>query len=170
MKSHDFGSFERARFSRILESYRTAIIRFVYRFLNNPAAAEEVAQEVFMQAHRSLPSSVPSTRYVIWLFQSALQLAQRTGDIGAAPQEPGCSPRIMLLRLAISRLPASQRAAVLMHKYEGLNCNQIANVLGCSDSAVQFMLVQAYQKLRAQIPYASTVNSQNEMADLPRTG
>jgi hypothetical protein len=52
------------------------------------------------------------------------------------------------VRQAIEALPAKQRAAVLMHKYEGLDYAQIAAVLSCSESAIKSLLFRAYESLR----------------------
>ena len=48
-------------------------------------------------------------------------------------------------------MPAKQRAAVLMHKYEEMDYKQIGGVLECSESAVKSLLFRAYQKLRASL-------------------
>ncbi len=51
----------------------------------------------------------------------------------------------------MAALPANQRAAVLLHKYERFDYSQIATILGYSDSAVKLLLLQAYQSLRTQL-------------------
>jgi RNA polymerase sigma-70 factor (ECF subfamily) len=55
------------------------------------------------------------------------------------------------VREAISKLPAKQRAAVLMHKYEEMEYSLIAKVLGCSESAVKSLLFRAYESLRVRL-------------------
>ena len=43
--------------------------------------------------------------------------------------------RNALIRRAVEDLPEKQRAAVLLHKYEEMDYDQIAAVLDCSESA-----------------------------------
>jgi RNA polymerase sigma-70 factor (ECF subfamily) len=57
------------------------------------------------------------------------------------------------VRDAIGLLPAKQRAAVLMHKYQELEYSQIAGVLGCSESAVKSLLFRAYESLRSRLAH-----------------
>ena len=57
------------------------------------------------------------------------------------------------VRMAIEGLPAKQRAAVLMHKYEELEYSQIAGALNCSESAVKSLLFRAYETLRARLAH-----------------
>ena len=57
------------------------------------------------------------------------------------------------VRRAIAALPAKQRAAVLMHKYEEMEYSQIAKVLACSESAVKSLLFRAYETLRARLAH-----------------
>ena len=61
--------------------------------------------------------------------------------------------RLDEVRRAVASLPAKQRAAVLMHKYEELEYSQIARVLNCSESAVKSLLFRAYETLRARLAY-----------------
>jgi RNA polymerase sigma-70 factor (ECF subfamily) len=57
------------------------------------------------------------------------------------------------VRQAIEALPIKQRAAVLMHKYEGLDYAQIAAVLGVSESATKSLLFRAYESLRGRLAH-----------------
>jgi RNA polymerase sigma-70 factor (ECF subfamily) len=57
------------------------------------------------------------------------------------------------VRQAIESLPAKQRAAVLMHKYDELEYAEIASVLSCSESAVKSLLFRAYEHLRLRLAH-----------------
>jgi RNA polymerase sigma-70 factor (ECF subfamily) len=61
--------------------------------------------------------------------------------------------RLREIRQAVERLPAKQRAAVLMHKYQEMEYSQIAGVLNCSESAVKSLLFRAYESLRAGLAH-----------------
>jgi RNA polymerase sigma-70 factor, ECF subfamily len=56
-----------------------------------------------------------------------------------------------MIRHAIDKLPEKQRAAVLLHKYQELDYNEIAKILGCSESALKSLLFRAYEALRVEL-------------------
>src|SRR5499433_2028559 len=58
--------------------------------------------------------------------------------------------RKKMIRHAIEKLPEKQRAAVLLHKYQELDYNEIAKILECSESALKSLLFRAYETLRGE--------------------
>jgi RNA polymerase sigma-70 factor, ECF subfamily len=70
-----------------------------------------------------------------------------------AEQELIRAGKVNEIRQAIQALPDKQRAAVLMHKYQGLDYTQIAGALRCSESAVKSLLFRAYETLRARLAH-----------------
>jgi RNA polymerase sigma-70 factor, ECF subfamily len=59
--------------------------------------------------------------------------------------------RRKMIRHAIDKLPEKQRAAVLLHKYQDLDYNEIAKILECSESALKSLLFRAYEALRVEL-------------------
>jgi RNA polymerase sigma-70 factor (ECF subfamily) len=55
------------------------------------------------------------------------------------------------IRRAILRLPEKQRVAVLLHKYQEMDYDEIARVLDCSQSALKSLLFRAYETLRVEL-------------------
>jgi RNA polymerase sigma-70 factor (ECF subfamily) len=170
---------DHASFSLLLERHRTPVIHFLFRMVQNQAVAEELAQEVFLRVYRSRESYEPTAKFTTWLFRIATHLAlnwirdnrntrnQESLDEevmeGAVRQVSDRAPsveqrmvrqsRLEEIRQAIESLPAKQRAAVLMHKYEELEYSQIARILDCSESAVKSLLFRAYETLRSKLAH-----------------
>jgi RNA polymerase sigma-70 factor (ECF subfamily) len=168
-----------ASFGPLLARHRGPVIHFLYRMVQNPAVAEELAQEVFLRVYRARASYVASAKFTTWLFRIALHLAlnnlrdargdretasldEETEDglrIQVADRGPSVEQRLIdqarlaEVRRAVQALPDKQRAAVLMHKYEEMGYAQIAEVLGCSESAVKSLLFRAYETLRARLAH-----------------
>lgn len=166
-------------FALLLEKHRAPVIHFLYRMVQDRAVSEELAQEVFLRVYRSRASYEATAKFTTWLFRIATHLAlnwlrdgrrergqERLDEEGAefrARQvrdgEPSVEQRLVSgarleeVRRAVAALPAKQRAAVLMHKYEELEYSQIARVLGCSESAVKSLLFRAYETLRARLAH-----------------
>ncbi len=59
--------------------------------------------------------------------------------------------RRKMIRHAIDKLPEKQRAALLLHKYQELDYNEIAKILDCSESALKSLLFRAYETLRVEL-------------------
>jgi RNA polymerase sigma-70 factor, ECF subfamily len=168
-----------ASFALLLERHRGPVIHFLYRMVQNQAVAEELAQDVFLRVYRSRGSYEPTARFTTWLFRIATHLALnhiRDGRHekgsesidnevreGLARQlsdhEPTVEQRMLRdarlgeVRLAIEGLPAKQKSAVLMHKYQEMEYSQIASVLNCSESAVKSLLFRAYETLRSRLAH-----------------
>jgi RNA polymerase sigma-70 factor (ECF subfamily) len=155
------------------------VVHFLYRMVRSQAVAEELGQEVFLRVYRARGAYAPTARFTTWLFRIATHLALnwlRDGknerglesldrrDAGMPAREaadggPSVEQRMVResrfeeVRRAVGALPANQRAAVLMHKYEEMEYSQIAKALGCSESAVKSLLFRAYETLRARLAH-----------------
>src|SRR5260370_23502042 len=152
-----------ASFGVLLDKYRSSVVHFLFRMVQNHAVAEELAQEVFLRVYRSRSSYEPTAKFTTWLFRIATHLAlnwlrdekhergQDRLDDGSpdlpmrqvSDRRPSVEQEIVQkvkldeVRRAVAALPEKQRAAVLMHKYEEMDYTQIARVLGCSESALK---------------------------------
>ena len=164
-----------ASFALLLERHRAPVVHFLYRMVQNQAVAEELAQEVFLRVYRARGGYEPTARFTTWLFRIATHLALNSlrdrradkavesldGDLDApvpdrrptVEQTLVGQARLEEVRRAIHALPAKQRAAVLMHKYQEMEYSQIARVLNCSESAVKSLLFRAYETLRARLAH-----------------
>src|SRR5271167_2711462 len=165
---------DNASFGVLLEKHRYPVFHFLCRMVQNQAVAEELAQEVFLRVYRSRSTYEPTAKFTTWLFRIATRLALNSlrdgkkeklqdsleeetpeGTTRQLPdrgrtieQQMMYEARLREVREAIEGLPAKQRAAVLMHKYDDMEYSQIARVLRCSDSAVKSLLFRAYESLR----------------------
>ena len=54
---------------------------------------------------------------------------------------------------ALRRLPAKQRIALILKKYEGLSYKEIAGIIGCSVSAVDSLMVRAKKNLSRKLVF-----------------
>ena len=169
-----------ASFGLLVDRHRTQLVQHLSRMVQNPAIAEELAQDVFLRIHRSRASWTPSAKFTTWLFRISTNVAynhfrdQRhhnrntsldRDQAGALPKRdypnPGPSVeqqlvrnvRVLQIQQAIAQLPWKQRSAVLMHKYDELDYAQIAEVLGCTQSAVKALMFRAYEALREQLAH-----------------
>src|SRR5271169_79048 len=172
---------DEASFELLLRRYRSPLCHFLNRMVRDSAQAEDLAQEVFLRVYRARRDYEPSAKFTTWLFRIATNLAlnslrdgrHRQAEVSLdAPAEgqdgsemtldvPDGAPmveqelverdRVAVVRRAIFALPEKQRAAVLLHKYQELDYDEIARILGCSVSALKSLLFRAYENLRVQL-------------------
>jgi len=166
-------------FALLLERHRQPVVHFLYRMVLNQAVSEELAQEVFLRVYRSRATYEPTAKFTTWLFRIATHLAlnwirdgkkekgqeslneellegverQVADSTPSIEQELVYQVKLREVRRAVEALPAKQRAAVLMHKYQGLGYSEIARVLRCSESAVKSVLFRAYETLRSRLAH-----------------
>jgi RNA polymerase sigma-70 factor (ECF subfamily) len=166
-------------FALLLDRHRGPVVHFLYRMVQNQAVSEELAQEVFLRVYRSRQTYEPTAKFTTWLFRIATHVAlnsirDRKKEKGhesldeemldgmerqvadrqlTVEQEMVHEVKLREVRQAVEALPAKQRAAVLMHKYEGLDYAQIARILSCSESAIKSLLFRAYESLRGRLAH-----------------
>ncbi|MGD0499024.1 MAG: RNA polymerase sigma factor [Bryobacteraceae bacterium] len=167
------GEGDDASFGLLLNKHRAPIAHFLYRMVQDRAAAEELAQEVFLRVYRSRSSYEATAKFTTWLFRIATHLAlnwlrdekggrarEMLGEVidsrPSVEQSMVQAARLNEVRRAVAALPEKQRAAVLMHKYEEMDYSQIAKTLDCSESAVKSLLFRAYETLRARLAHMAS--------------
>lgn len=140
-------------FEQIVRRYQRPIINLIARMTRDRALAEDLAQEAFVKAFRSLAAFDTTRRLSSWLFRIAHNTALdalrrsrapagaggsakapgRTPDELPAPAEPDPVEREALGRAldsALDRLRPDYSAAIVLRYEEGLSFEEIGGVLG----------------------------------------
>ena len=167
-------------FAFLVQKYRRPMVSFMYRMARNQAAAEDLAQEVFLRVYRSRETYTANAKFTTWLYRIATNLAVNHArdtrherpevstsldepdvETGLMPDLPDGTPnveenilrreRLAAIRSQVQALPERQRMAVIMHKYQGMDYRQIAEVLHLSESATKSLLFRAYESLREKL-------------------
>ncbi|HHV65351.1 MAG TPA: sigma-70 family RNA polymerase sigma factor [Peptococcaceae bacterium] len=132
-----------------MEKYGNRIIRVVYLLVNDYHLAEEITQEVFIQAYNSLESFRGESSPYTWLYRIALNLSKnylkRKERISFLPfkeeageedilTEPVEEQVIKLVaghrvRECVGQLPLAYREVIILYYYDGLKIAEIAGVL-----------------------------------------
>jgi RNA polymerase sigma-70 factor (ECF subfamily) len=171
---------DQSAFDYLVQKYRRPMISFMYRMARNAAAAEDLAQEVFLRVYRSRASYEASAKFTTWLYRIATNLAVNHArdtrherpevqvSLDEPDEESGTTlelpdgaltaeqamvrrERMLAIRSRVEALPEQQRLAVIMHKYQQMDYKQIADVLKKSESATKSLLFRAYETLREQL-------------------
>ena len=171
---------DQSAFEYLVQKYRRPMVSFMYRMARNAAAAEDLAQEVFLRVYRSRESYEATAKFTTWLYRIATNLAvnhardtrHERPEVQVSLDEPdeenGTTlelpdgnltaeqamvrrERMKAIRSKVEALPEQQKLAVIMHKYQQMDYKQIAEVLKKSESATKSLLFRAYETLREQL-------------------
>src|SRR5438552_10112355 len=168
---------DEAAFQDLFRKYSPRVLQYARRFVGSVAQAEELTQDVFVQVFRFRHRYRPQSRLTTWVFTIATNLCLnelrrperhlrvdllerrdaeegREGpqlpDPAAVTPEEGAASRELARRLevAVASLPAKQRAALLLSRFDGLAYRDVAEALGCTEGAVKALLFRATQSLK----------------------
>jgi RNA polymerase sigma-70 factor (ECF subfamily) len=149
-------------FGKLIEAFRAPIVNLAYQIVGSRADAEDVAQETFVKAFRSIADYREESKFFSWLYRiatnAALDLVRRRrvlptayrDDIpswAADTQDAADEERRLMVWVALGRLPPSQRAAVVLRDMHGFSYPEIAAILGISVSTVGARLRAARRHL-----------------------
>ena len=164
-----------AAFKIFVETHQDRVFNTALGIVQNAADAEDVAQEVFIQAFRYIGSFKGESKLSTWLYRIATTRSldllrsrkskKRYGIIQRLFNEQGelqydppdfHHPGIVLeqkenaakLFKAIAKLPDNQKAAFTLHKLEGINYQEISEILDTTVSSVEMLMYRAKLNLR----------------------
>ena len=146
-------------FAEIVRRYQQELFAFLQRFVNDPAAAEDLFQESFIQVHRNAGSFDPQRRFRPWLFtiaankardylrsssrRMAASLDNLTGseaettfldlleaDGPPPPEELATGEDIARVQKVLAEMPAIYREVLLLSYFHQFAYKQMAEMLG----------------------------------------
>lgn len=181
VKQGDMGAFE-----QLVDKYKQPVMNVVYRMLHDATEAEDVAQNVFVQVHKSASRYEVSSKFSTWLFTIARNLCLNelrrrsrhpadSMDAGHPEQEDQpwqqfedkktfSPPETLLhgeleqkIEEALAELPENQRTAIMLCRQDELSYEDIAKVLQCSLSATKSLIHRGRETLKQKLkPYLRT--------------
>jgi len=155
-------------FSYIVDHHKNKAYNLAFRICCNHEEAEEVAQDSFMKAYRSLGSFKMKSSFSTWLFRivyntaisnvrikkkGTLSLedfpADATDFIGENPSEEEAEKeyRTALVNFALQKLNDDERGLISLFYYEELSTDEVAAVTGMTASNVKVRLFRVRQKM-----------------------
>jgi RNA polymerase sigma-70 factor (ECF subfamily) len=174
---------ESGAFAELVDKYKQPVMNLAYRMLRDITEAEDLAQNVFVQVHKSAHRYEVASKFSTWLFTIARNLCLNeirrrsrhpADSLDAAQSEhedqpphqfedkAAFSPPDSLLQgeleqkieEALAGLPENQRTAILLCRQDELSYEDIAQVLGCSLSATKSLIHRGRETLKLKLkPY-----------------
>ncbi len=151
---------DRAAFAALVERYWNWVYRWLFGLTRAAHLAEDLTQEAFLKAWRSLDSFQPGASFRAWLFSiarnglvdckrgprgvpsrplSANLAAPESGPVAEIVQREGAA----LLEQAIARLPEHFREAFWLWSQDDMSFSEIAQVLGLTEETARWRVFKA---------------------------
>ncbi|MCP4406891.1 MAG: sigma-70 family RNA polymerase sigma factor [Gammaproteobacteria bacterium] len=149
-----------ARFEALADEFSTDLYRYAMWLCGDRVVAEDLVQECFLRAWRSLDSLKDERSAKSWLFtilrreNARLHERQRpeTGQIDTSQLEDSdrydTTTEAFVLRRALAALPQNYREPLILQVLGGFSTEQIGEMLGMSKSAVMTRVFRARKRLR----------------------
>ena len=163
-------------FRALVEEHSPMVFRLAFRMTGNASDAEDVVQETFLKAHRSLGGFDERARFGTWVYRiavnAAIDLIRRRGRGTVArpagdddppvvetlasrdpqPDRVAMSGQIQRdVAAALTQLSERERAAFVLRHLEGMSIERISEVLKIGPNAVKQTVFRAVQKLRREL-------------------
>ena len=148
-------------FDRLLEQYQVPVLRVCYLYLCDRSQAEDAVQETFLRVYRSLHTFRGGCNEKTWIMKIAINTCCNINRSGwfrffnhkVTPEmmpdkEVQTNENDEELTTAVTKLPIKLREVILLHYYQGLKVNEIADALGISQSSVSGRLKRGREKLK----------------------
>ena len=152
-----YASGDRDAWEPLFRQLAPRLLAFLRRWLPDPALAEMYAQATFVELHRARRSYKPGTSVRRWVFAIATRVRIEPAGTACATDRVSRASvasenaRENQVRLALESLAGSDRAIIHLHRFERMNFEDIADVLGWTEAAVRQRISRAYQQLRERL-------------------
>jgi RNA polymerase sigma-70 factor (ECF subfamily) len=156
-------------FARLVRDHRRELYVLIGRIVGAPHEAEEVLQETFVRAWRSIGAFRGDSTLRTWLTRIAINAARSSRSRRRDPTAPDGAEEALVdpratpherarlheirgrVRDAVETLPPRQREAVWLKLFVDLTYREASRVMGLSEGAVKAHVHQAVANLRRRL-------------------
>jgi RNA polymerase sigma-70 factor (ECF subfamily) len=152
-------------YAALVSQHQNMIRAMTFRMTGSLDDAEELAQDAFLRAYQQLGSFSGGAKFSTWLCKIAINLSldwrrrENRRDVihsqwaadSICENNPGAGfPDELSRRVqdALNKLPAKQRAAIVLTIYENQSHAEAAKTLGCTEATISWRVFAARQKLK----------------------
>jgi RNA polymerase sigma-70 factor (ECF subfamily) len=148
-------------FGLLVRKYEDFVYTLARGLVASDIAAADIAQETFLRAYRAMRRFEKKAAFKTWLYRIAYNVAMNylkkakrsvppaeSDEDGITQSDVSTATRLLLKRL-IDMMRPEYRAMIMLHYYDDLKYEEIAEVLNCPLGTVKVRLYRAKIELRA---------------------
>ena len=156
-------------FSYIVDRHKNKAYNLAFRICGNHEEAEELAQDSFVKAYRSLKGFKMKSRFATWLYRivyntaishvrikkkGVLSLedfpADATDFIGSntSEEEAEREYRSSLVNFGLQKITEEERGLISLYYYDEMSTDEISDITGITKSNIKVKLFRARQKMQ----------------------
>ncbi len=161
-------------FEELLGNYETMIYNLTYRFFGNHHDASDVGQEALLRVYRKIKDFNGKSSFKTWLYRVVSNLCldeirkrkkrkdsslEEAKESGYEPLAGDVTPmenvlqkeRFQLIQEILLLLTEEHRTILILKDIEGLDYNEISQVLNCNIGTVKSRLSRARESFRQKL-------------------
>src|SRR5262250_3195907 len=164
----EFQGGSRAAFEELFARYHKPLYGFFARRVNNPARAEDLAQETFLAVIRGASRYEPRALVRTYLYGIALKLlaterrrfltSSASGQSAPEPKAEGTAECVLWVRQAMGKLDAPDREILMLREFEQLSYSDIAELLRIPVNTVRSRLFRSRLALKDYLESGAKTN------------
>jgi len=158
-------------FMIFVERYQRLVSHIVYRMIENPAAREDLCQEIFIKAYKNLNSFKKRSQVSTWIGKIAYNtcvnhlrkikapliddlseankhITRSSSDYPSPVQFAEQEDTAGLLKEAVDLLPPNYRTALTLYHVDEMSYSQIGEIMSLPDGTVKSHIFRARQLLK----------------------
>jgi len=156
-------------FRELVERYQRRVYWIAHNMVGNFETAREISQEAFVRVFRNIARFDLKKNFYTWLYQITVNLCidqlrkashGRTVDLEAVggmadPSRPDPSDEHergetgRRVHRALDQLPPKYKAVLTLRDIQGFSCEEISEIVGCSNATVRWRLHRARKLFKA---------------------
>lgn len=178
-------------FDLLVLKYQSRLVSIAFKYVKEIQLAEDISQEAFIKAYKAIDSFREESAFYTWLYRITANTAKNylvskgrrressISELSTLENEEQFviashdSPDEILLAQelrntlfnAVSSLPEDTRTALSLREFEGLNYEEIANIMNCPVGTVRSRIFrgrEALEDLISPVTNKFKVNNNNE--------
>jgi RNA polymerase sigma-70 factor (ECF subfamily) len=152
-------------FAFAVDTHKAMVYSIAWHFLHDRVVAEELAQDVFLQLHKSWAGIQSPAHLAFWLRKvathRAIDAARKRKARAETSLEEADEPTVLermhdsflasYLNRMVGTLPEKQRSAILLRYQEEMEVEEIAKVLNMKASTVKTQISRGLELLRGKV-------------------
>ncbi len=165
---------DKRAFDLLVRRYQGKVVGLVSRYIRDPVEAEDVVQEAFIKAYRSLGRFRGESAFYTWLYRIAVNTAKNhivasarrppAQDLDAEVAENSSAGERLreistpegaamtrqigeVIQSTLGSMPDELREALVLREFEGLSYEEIAEVMECPVGTVRSRIFRAREAI-----------------------